>query len=67
MKVTRRELAAALASAPVLAQAQTRPSAAPAAPDGELQAARERIRNNSEALARVAVPMTTEPAFQFKA
>jgi len=32
-----------------------------------LRIARERIRNNAGALAKVKLPMATEPAFQFKA
>jgi hypothetical protein len=62
MKMNRRELAAALAAAPVVAVAQT-------APQGEdLDAlARTRLQNNVTGLNAVALPMATEPAFQFKA
>ena len=42
---------------------QTQP---PAAVD-EVQAARQRIKANSDALATVDLPMPVEPAFQFKA
>ena len=63
MKLTRRELAAA-AVAPALA-AQS-PSPERAAADKELEAARDTVRRNGETLARRAVPMETEPAFQFK-
>ena len=70
-KFTRRKLAAALAPA-VLASAlraqNPAPSAdSPAGPGEELRIARERIRNNADALAKVKLPMATEPAFQFKA
>ena len=61
MQLTRRKLAAALL-APAAA-AQTQP---PAAVD-EVQAARQRIKANSDALATVDLPMPVEPAFQFKA
>ena len=54
-----------------------RVAAAPAAPSGlrpppstrqeELEAAQDRNRKAAAALARMAVPMATEPAFQFKA
>ena len=67
MKVTRRKLATVIlntAAATALAQTQT---AAPATPDEELKAARDRIKANGETLARQAVPMDTEPALQFKA
>ena len=63
MKLTRRELAAALAS--TVAAAQSSPS--PSTPQEELKAAQDRNRNAAEALAKMAVPMATEPAFQFKA
>jgi len=65
MKMTRRKLAAALA-APALAG--TMPSAAQTpAPADPLEAAKARIKANTEALAKEEVPMSTEPAFQFKA
>jgi len=57
-KITRRTLAAVLVSAGGLAQ-----TPAPADP---LQAAKDRIKANSDALAKEQVPMATEPAFQFK-
>lgn len=66
-KLTRRKLASAiLNSAAATALAQTQP-AAPATPDEELKAARERIKTNSETLAKQTVPIETEPALQFKA
>lgn len=62
MKMTRRKLAATLA-APALASA----SQTPGAPADPAAAARARIKSATEALAKQAVPMATEPAFQFKA
>ena len=59
MKLTRRKLPAALL-APAAA-AQTTPSSDP------VQAARDRTKANAEAVAKVNLPMSTEPAFQFKA
>ncbi|PWU00872.1 MAG: hypothetical protein C5B51_24345 [Terriglobia bacterium] len=64
MKVTRRELAAALTSAAAFAQA---PAEAPPTPAAELEAAREQVKANAATLAQIEVPMITEPAFQFKA
>lgn len=64
MRLTRRQLATALAPAVALAGTAVQPAAA--ASDEELRAARERIKTNGETLARQAVPMATEPAFQFK-
>jgi hypothetical protein len=67
-KITRRTLAAlaAPAAASVFAapggKAQT-----PAASADPLEAAKARIKANTETLAKAAVPMELEPAFQFKA
>jgi len=63
MKLTRRQLAAAVVSATAMAQTRQTPDR----PADELQAARERIKANGETLAQHQVPMATEPAFQFKA
>ena len=68
MKMTRRKLAAALA-APALAGRMPTVAAAQGAPAPAdlLEAAKARIKANSDALAKEDVPMSTEPAFQFKA
>ena len=63
MKLTRRKLATLLASVTVAA-AQA-PQAAP--PEDLAKAARDRMLANAAALATPAIPMATEPAFQFKA
>ncbi|HEY1241204.1 MAG TPA: hypothetical protein VGF16_11650 [Bryobacteraceae bacterium] len=63
MKVTRRELGSALAAGVAAAQTQAQPTANP---DAELQRAREQVKANSARLAAEPVPMSTEPAFQFK-
>jgi 2-methylcitrate dehydratase PrpD len=67
-KLTRRELAAALTSAavPSAALAQTPPGALPT-PAAELQEAQDQVKANVAALLQMEVPMSTEPAFQFKA
>ena len=64
MKLTRRQLATVLVSAAAVAAPQPAPT--PAAAD-DLTAARDRLRANAKAVANVAIPMATEPAFQFKA
>jgi hypothetical protein len=64
MKLTRRQLAA-LVSATALAEAQTPQPAAP--PADELQAARDKIKANVDALAHLEVTASTEPAFRFHA
>jgi len=65
MKLTRRQWAAAATSS-VAALAQTAPPA-PATAEDLLKAARERMKNNADALDRQQLPMAVEPAFQFKA
>lgn len=62
MNFTRRDLAL-VALQVATAAAQTSPEA----PENLPQTAREEIGKNSEALAKVKVPMGTEPAFHFKA
>jgi hypothetical protein len=62
MKLTRRQLAAAIAPAALVTAQQ------PAAPAPDLQtAARDRLKAQANALSGVPLPMSTEPAFQFKA
>lgn len=65
MKITRRSLAAAVLVPAGAAMAQSQP-ALPRTPEEELRAARDRMKSVGDALARQAVPMDTEPAFQFK-
>jgi len=65
MKMTRRNLAAALVSATAAAAQQPQP-AVPAESD-LLKAARDRMQANVAAFAATPLPMATEPAFQFKA
>jgi hypothetical protein len=68
MKLTRRQLAAAIAVAPLAASAQAPPASPQAQPPADdLQAARDRLQANARALAAVPVPMSTEPAVVFKA
>lgn len=61
MKLTRRELAAALAASSAAAQAP------PSGPEADLAAARETLRRNSEALGKFKLPPEIEPAFRFQA
>jgi hypothetical protein len=65
-KITRRDLAAVLGSAAGIASA--RAQEAPASQPKDLNtAAKEQLRKDSEALSKFDLPMSTEPAFQFKA
>jgi dihydroxyacetone kinase len=66
MKLTRRKLATAVLIPAAAAMAQTQPPP-PGTPDEELKAARDRAKLIGEALAQQTLPMSTEPAFQFKA
>ncbi len=67
MRLSRRQLAGSVLSvAAANALAQNQPPL-PVNPDEDLKAARDRVRANSERLAKIAVPMETEPALQFKA
>jgi hypothetical protein len=63
MKLTRRQLAAAVCATAV-APAQTGQSAAPS---DDLQTARDRLKANAEALQQHELPAATEPAFKFQA
>lgn len=62
-KMTRRQLAAALASSAALARAQEEPKATP---DELLAQEKKDVREGSEKLEKFNVPMATEPAFVFK-
>ena len=73
VKITRRRLAAAaLGSAAALGPAAALRAAsaqapAPAAHEDISAAAKEQVHKYSETLAKFDLPMSTEPAFQFKA
>jgi hypothetical protein len=64
VKITRRKLAVALVSSSALSSKAFAQTPAPADP---VQAAKDRIKAASDALAKEQIPMSTEPAFQFKA
>ena len=66
LKLTRRELAAAVSVSTALL-AQQAPPPLPQNPEEELKAAREQLRQASEALAKFDLPAVTEPAVHFKA
>jgi hypothetical protein len=63
MKVTRRSLAQMLA---VAAVPQTGSSQEPPSNE-DLTSARDQMRTNIQQIAKVKLPMATEPAFHFKA
>jgi hypothetical protein len=68
-KITRRELAAAVAlsTALVAQQPPAAPPPIPANPEEELQAVREQAQRNSVTLAKFDVPTPVEPAVHFHA
>jgi hypothetical protein len=61
-KLTRREIATVIASAAVLSSQPL-----PQNPDEELKAAKDLVQQNLQQLAKVQLPMSTEPASHFKA
>ena len=65
LKITRRRLAAAALGSSVALRAAQAPAANP--PEDLNAAAKEQLHKNSEALEKVELSMSTEPAFQFKA
>jgi len=66
-KLTRRQIAVAVASsAAILAQTPAN-APIPQTPEEELQAAQASIRRNAEQLAKFDLPMFVEPAVHFKA
>jgi len=66
-KLTRRQLAVVVTTTALVTTAAA-VAQSPPAPDTDLdRAARESHRQNSAVLAGFAVPMSVEPAFQFKA
>ena len=67
MKLTRRTLFATVAAVPLVAAAQDAPPAAATSREEDLKSARDTLANNLAQLAKVEVPIATEPAFIFKA
>jgi hypothetical protein len=65
MAVTRRSLARMLAGAVAVQRTGVSQAVAPA--DGDLDSARELLRTDVQQIAKVKLPMATEPAFHFKA
>jgi len=66
MKITRRKWGAVVI-APAALLAQSQPPPIPSNPEEELAAIREQNRRNAQALDEFRVPMSAEPAFQFRA
>jgi hypothetical protein len=69
MKLTRRQMVGATVAGSAVAVKAIAQVGAPvntAAPDFAKQA-RDNMQRNADTLAKFAVPITTEPAFQFKA
>lgn len=66
MAVTRRSLARMLAAAAAVPRVGVSQTNQPPA-DADLESARGQVRTNIEQIAKVKLPMATEPAFHFKA
>jgi hypothetical protein len=72
MKLSRRDLLAMAGTGAVLAEAaaqaqNTPPAPAPETPEARLATAREDNRQSAERLAKFEIPITSEPAFFFRA
>lgn len=69
MKLSRRTMLALAGAGTALAQtpAAPPPAASSTAPADPLEKAREENRHSAESLAQFAIPMSTEPAFVFRA
>jgi hypothetical protein len=75
MRITRRQWTALLGAAPLVAQVTSSvpptgvpaPPGGPASPEQRLQKAYAAIRQVSERLSKIEVPMNVEPAFSFRA
>ncbi len=65
MDISRRQLAGVMLAGTAVAQGPQ--TTAPPSGDAQLEAARAERRTAAQIVARVPLPMTTEPAFQFKA
>ncbi len=66
MTVTRRSLAKMIAAAAAASRVGIAQAGQPA-PNADLESARSQIKANFEQIAKVKLPMATEPAFHFKA
>jgi hypothetical protein len=64
MDVTRRTLARLFAATVAVPVTEAAPQASESEDD---KAAREQMRNNAQQIAKVSLPMATEPAFRFRA
>jgi hypothetical protein len=67
MGISRRQLAGVILAGTAVAQAPPPAAPAPASGETELETARAARRTAAQIIARVPLPMTTEPAVQFKA
>jgi hypothetical protein len=66
-RITRRQMAGVILTTAATATAAQTPPAPPSTPAAELQAGREQNQRIAETLAKVPVPIQTEPAFHFSA
>jgi hypothetical protein len=62
MDISRRQLAGVILASTAVAQEPAKPQ-----PEADVETARTQQRASAQAIARVPLPMTVEPAFQFKA
>ncbi len=67
MKLTRRQLVPSLVAGAAVTAALTQTTDAQTADTDFAKAARDSVQSNMDALAKFSLPISTEPAFQFKA
>ena len=65
--ITRRRIVALAAAIPAAAQQPNTRPPIPTTPDDERRSVLAQFRSNADSIAKVALPMSTEPATHFKA
>jgi hypothetical protein len=67
MRVSRRNWVILLGATPLLAQTPPQSAASPVTPEQSMDKARSQVREVSDKLTAIEVPMNIEPAFRFRA
>jgi hypothetical protein len=67
LRVSRRNWVILLGTTPLLAQTSSQPIAPPVTPEQRMEKAESEVRQVSDKLTAIEVPMNIEPAFRFRA
>jgi hypothetical protein len=67
LRISRRNWVILLGTAPLLAQTPPQSTAPPVTPEQRMDKAKSQVREVSDKLAAIEVPMNIEPAFRFRA